>query len=175
MNISARDKTLEMFRDDADKLIMVASLKCGGVGLNLTMASRVICVDLWWNNSVEQQGTWATTGVLFANIANNILAFCRVFRIGQKAKTFVTRFVVEDSVDKKLQDMQKVKAKNIGAAIDDPKMLGKLMVTELLRLFGPVVQEDHKPIIVTAVDQEGGSTSKCVLPPYAITESEDSE
>ena len=175
MSVSARDKAIETFRDDADKLIMVASLKCGGVGLNLTMASRVICVDLWWNNSVEQQGTWTMTGVFFANIADYILAFCRVFRIGQKAKTFVTRFVVEDSVDKKLQDMQKVKAETIGAAINDPKMLGKHTVMELLRLFGPVVREDHQPIIVMADDQEGGPTSKRVPASYAITESEDSE
>lgn len=56
MNLLARNKTIDTFRDDPEKLILIASLKCGGVGLNLTMASRVICVDLWWNNSVEQQG-----------------------------------------------------------------------------------------------------------------------
>lgn len=61
MSISARGKAIETFRDTSEILIMVASLKCGGVGLNLTMASRVICVDLWWNNSVEQQGIGATT------------------------------------------------------------------------------------------------------------------
>lgn len=58
MSIAARDKAIEDFRMDPVMKIMVASLKCGGVGLNLTMASRVICVDLWWNDSVEQQGMW---------------------------------------------------------------------------------------------------------------------
>ena len=33
----------------------IAGLKVGGVALNLTMASRVILIDLWWNNSVEAQ------------------------------------------------------------------------------------------------------------------------
>ena len=56
MNILTRNQAIEDFRSGLDKLILIASLKCGGVGLNLTMASRVICVDLWWNNSVEQQG-----------------------------------------------------------------------------------------------------------------------
>ncbi len=56
MNITARDKVIENFRTQTDLKVMIASLKCGGVGLNLTMASRVICVDLWWNDSVEQQG-----------------------------------------------------------------------------------------------------------------------
>lgn len=56
MTHEARDNAITTFRDDPTTKIMIASLKCGGVGLNLTMASRVICVDLWWNSSVEQQG-----------------------------------------------------------------------------------------------------------------------
>lgn len=86
--------------------------------------------------------------VFFVDAADNISAFCRVFRIGQNSETFVTRFVVKDSVDEKLQEMQKVKAQKIGAVMDDPKMLGKLTLDELLRLFGPVIQEDQNPIIV---------------------------
>lgn len=57
MSPDARDKAIDTFRDLDTKIILLASLKCGGIGLNLTMASRVICVDLWWNSSVEQQGT----------------------------------------------------------------------------------------------------------------------
>ena len=57
MSHEARDNSIREFRDHEDKRILIASLKCGGVGLNLTMASRVICIDLWWNASVEQQGT----------------------------------------------------------------------------------------------------------------------
>jgi SNF2 family DNA or RNA helicase len=34
---------------------MIASLKAGGTGLNLTMANKCILVDLWWNEAVEQQ------------------------------------------------------------------------------------------------------------------------
>ena len=56
MSHEARDESLTTFRDEPDKQILIASLKCGGVGLNLTMASKVICVDLWWNSCVEQQG-----------------------------------------------------------------------------------------------------------------------
>lgn len=56
MTHDARDKAIQTFEDEESKIILIASLKCGGIGLNLTMASRVICVDLWWNSSVEQQG-----------------------------------------------------------------------------------------------------------------------
>lgn len=54
--MEAREKAINTFSDDPNTKILVASLKCGGVGLNLTMASKVICVDLWFNSSVEQQG-----------------------------------------------------------------------------------------------------------------------
>ena len=56
MSTEARDKAVDAFRDKPETKILIASLKCGGVGLNLTMASKVICIDLWWNNCVEQQG-----------------------------------------------------------------------------------------------------------------------
>lgn len=77
----SRDKAITEFGNNPDKKIMLASLKCGGLGLNLTMASRVICLDPWWNSAVEQQ------------------AFCRVFRIGQQKETRMTRFVVKNTID----------------------------------------------------------------------------
>lgn len=56
MSLSARDKAIQEFKFNEDKHILLASLKCGGQGLNLMMASRVIVIDPWWNNAVEQQG-----------------------------------------------------------------------------------------------------------------------
>lgn len=136
MSHAERDKSLQSFRDDPKVKILIASLKCGGIGLNLTVASRVICVDLWWNDSVEQQ------------------AFCRVYRIGQESETFITRFVVKNTVDEKLEEMQNVKSKAIGAAIDDSKMLEQLTLEELMRLFGTVsVDEDHRPFILVDDDE----------------------
>ncbi|KAL8885624.1 MAG: hypothetical protein Q9215_006548 [Flavoplaca cf. flavocitrina] len=137
MSHTEREKALVEFKNDDTRKIMIASLKAGGVGLNLTMASKVICVDLWWNSSVEQQ------------------AFCRVFRIGQDSETFITRFVARNTVDDKLQQMQEAKAKAVGHAIDDEAMLKALSLRELLGLFGQVDEgsdADH-PFIV--VDDEG--------------------
>lgn len=57
MTHGAREKAIRDFRDIESKRILIMSLKAGGIGLNLTMASRAICIDLWWNKSVEQQGT----------------------------------------------------------------------------------------------------------------------
>ncbi len=57
MSSTQRTNVIKEFQDDKKQSIMLASLKSGGVGLNLTMANRVIVVDLWWNSAVEQQGT----------------------------------------------------------------------------------------------------------------------
>ena len=130
MSHQARDQAIKEFTEDGDMKIMVSSLKCGGVGLNLTMASRVICIDLWFNDCVEQQ------------------AFCRVFRIGQNSETFITRFVVEKSADAKLMDMQLRKSALISQAMDDRSVMSKLSTEDILRLFGEIkLDKDRRPFV----------------------------
>lgn len=80
MSFKGREESIEQFQNDPERMIMIASLKCGGIGLvrqslfvkipetdtpsqNLTTASRVICVDLWFNSLVEQQGMKASIQV----------------------------------------------------------------------------------------------------------------
>lgn len=48
-DIVKRNKIVEEFRDKEDVKVLLSSLKTGGTGLNLVMASRVILIDLWWN------------------------------------------------------------------------------------------------------------------------------
>ena len=56
MSPETRHNTQRDFQEATSTVqIMIAGLKCGGQGLNLTAANRVISVDLWWNHSVELQ------------------------------------------------------------------------------------------------------------------------
>lgn len=67
MTLEQRESSLRTFEDDDDIPIMLTSLKCGGVGLNLTgmtlnaqmklmvVANRVVCIDLWYNWQIENQ------------------------------------------------------------------------------------------------------------------------
>ena len=133
----ARDKVIGNFAEDTDLKIMIASLKCGGIGLNLTMASKVICIDLWYNSCVEQQ------------------AFCRVFRIGQKSETFITRFTVSRSVDGYLMDMQLRKNALIVKAMEDKSVMSKLTVSDILRLFGEVrLDKNRRPFVYLEDDEK---------------------
>ena len=137
MSHTARDKAITEFTNDDDMKIMIASLKAGGIGLNLTMASKVVCIDLWFNSSIEQQ------------------AFCRIFRIGQESETFITRVVVNGSADSKLIDMQLRKDALIGQAMDDKSIMSKLTINDILRLFGEIsFDKDSRPFIHLADDEK---------------------
>lgn len=78
--------------------VFVLSLKAGGIGLNLTAASRVFHFDRWWNPAVENQAT------------------DRVFRIGQKKNVQVHKFISVATLEEKIDtliEMKKDLAENI--------------------------------------------------------------
>ena len=50
-----RAAVLEKFSNHKGRLVLLISLKAGGVGLNLVAASRVFMLDPWWSFAVEAQ------------------------------------------------------------------------------------------------------------------------
>ncbi|KAI9848067.1 MAG: hypothetical protein M1837_001169 [Sclerophora amabilis] len=131
MSEAARHEAVHKIHHDPEVKIMIAGLKCGGLGLNLTAANRVISIDLWWNHSVEQQ------------------AFGRVFRIGQHKETNFTRLAIRGTVDDRLLGMQKDKTRVVTQAMNDTGRPPKpLSVRQLATLFGLVDEdEDGIPVI----------------------------
>ncbi|XP_038607611.1 helicase-like transcription factor isoform X2 [Tachyglossus aculeatus] len=71
--------------------IMLLSLKAGGVGLNLSAASRVFLMDPAWNPAAEDQ------------------CFDRCHRLGQKQEVVITKFIVKDSVEENMLKIQNKK------------------------------------------------------------------
>jgi DNA repair protein RAD5 len=53
MSATERVEAIDTFTQDKSKTVALISLKAGGVGLNLTCATQVILMDLWWNPKVE--------------------------------------------------------------------------------------------------------------------------
>lgn len=49
MKNDAREESLQRLRNDKNTRILLCSLKCGSLGLNLTAATRVIIVEPFWN------------------------------------------------------------------------------------------------------------------------------
>ena len=130
MTMEAREKAIGRFRDEPDIFIMIASLKAGGVGLNLNMASKVIILDLWFNSSIEAQ------------------AYCRAFRIGQERKVEVLRFVVKNSIDEDLVQMQNRKDIEVTGAIGPESLSKRATIKQLLELFGEVREEGQNEFIL---------------------------
>lgn len=91
MGAAARTQAVDRFQNDPAYRIFLVSLKAGGVGLNLTAASRVIHYDLWFNPAVENQ------------------ASDRVFRIGQERRVFVHRLIAAGTFEEKIDALIKSK------------------------------------------------------------------
>lgn len=123
--------TMHLNDPNHESRILLMGLKCGSLGLNLTAANRVICVDPWFNNAVENQ------------------AFARTWRIGQTKQTEFVQVVVKDTVDERLMRIKANKQERInkfGREDDGP---GAISHADLMGLFGKVqVDEDGKEVIV---------------------------
>lgn len=135
MSLSARERAINQFTYDDNISIMILSLKAGGVGLNLNMASKVIILDLWFNSSIEAQ------------------AYCRAFRIGQRRKVDVIRFVVKDTIDEDLLAMQDRKDVEVSGAIGPESHSDRATIQDLLGLFGDVEKEGQSEFIL--MEDEG--------------------
>lgn len=85
-----RKREVKEFNRGEVKVFLI-SLKAGGTGLNLTGADTVIHFDPWWNPAVEDQAT------------------DRTYRIGQKKKVQVIKYVMKDSIEEKIYELQKRK------------------------------------------------------------------
>lgn len=53
MSTAKRNEQIANFDRDDDCSVLLASLKCASTGMNLTMASNVILLDLWWNPAIQ--------------------------------------------------------------------------------------------------------------------------
>ena len=86
-----REFSAENSHDPKAPKILLLSLRAGGVGLNLTAASRCYMMDPWWSFAVEAQ------------------AIDRVHRMGQTTKVEVVRFVTKESIEGRMLRVQQRK------------------------------------------------------------------
>lgn len=120
MNRKAREQVLSTFNTNPKCQALIVSLRAGGVGLNLTAASVVIMLDPWWNPAIEDQ------------------AIDRVHRLGQHQNVLVKKYVVRDTIEDMILQLQERKAAiansvlTIGHRDQDE---GRLNLDDLIRFF----------------------------------------
>lgn len=107
MQQQQRATIIQKFKMYEGAVVLIISLRAGGVGLNLTEAKRVFMMDPWWSFAVEAQ------------------AIDRVHRMGQTQEVIVHRFIVEGSVEERMVNKIQAKkmfiASSLGMMNDDEK------------------------------------------------------
>lgn len=103
--------------ESSEKGIFLISLKAGGVGLNLVSAQDVIIFDPWWNPFAEEQ------------------AIDRAYRIGQENNVHVFKFVVADSIEERILEMQNEKLQKFDEIINGISTDKNIDLKEILALL----------------------------------------
>lgn len=120
-----REASLERLRNDSKCRILLCSLKCGSLGLNLTAASRVVILEPFWNPFVEEQ------------------AIDRVHRLNQTRDVVVYKLTVADTVEARILELQEKKRALAEAAIEGKAAAGKLNMKDILKLFRRDAEHEH--------------------------------
>ena len=116
---SRREAVIRRFREDRHSHVMLMTYGAGGVGLNLQFANYLFLFDRWWNPAVEDQATG------------------RAHRIGVSGPVTVTRFLIRDTIEERIDGILQQKRElfeTIFSADQAPRNLG-LTQQELFGLF----------------------------------------
>ncbi len=120
-SIRNREERINNFQQNPNVKIFLISLKTGGLGLNLTAADYVIHLDPWWNPAVEQQAT------------------DRAHRIGQENRVFVYKYIMKDTVEEKVLQLQQQKRDLFDSVIiSDKGLIKQLTEDDLENIFRPL-------------------------------------
>ncbi len=114
-----RQAVIERFRRSPDCHVMLISYAAGGVGLNLQFANYVFLFDRWWNPAVEDQ------------------AINRAHRIGVDGSVTVTRFLMLDTIEERIQRVLEEKRELFETIFSGTRQGRKLGLTqgEIFALF----------------------------------------
>lgn len=128
---------MESFKSDPACEVLLVSLRAGGVGLNLTMASRVYLMEPFWNPAVENQAT------------------DRIHRLGQQRAVKLTRYIVKDSIEANMMEIQKRKMEmanlSLGQTLPKAELAARrienLKVSNLLRQGDPCAKSSSAIVL----------------------------
>lgn len=96
---SERKRVVERFQNDPDCMVMLMTLKVGGVGINLTAADTVYLFEPWWNKAEEDQ------------------AISRLHRMGQLKTVNAFSLITVDTIEEKILQLQQQKTELINNLI----------------------------------------------------------
>lgn len=124
MSARRKEEIVDAFKRDDRHKALVLSLRAGGFGLNLQEASYVFHFDRWWNPAIERQ------------------AEDRAHRMGQKSAVTVYRYICEDTIEERIDEVLRRKQHLFDELVDhvslDPgKLFGEKEIFGLFNLMPP--------------------------------------
>ncbi|KIJ46404.1 hypothetical protein M422DRAFT_66754 [Sphaerobolus stellatus SS14] len=121
MKRDERTRAMDALKYNPSCEVLLVSLKAGGVGLNLTAASRVYLIDPYWNPAVENQ------------------AVDRIHRLGQTKPVTTIKLIIEKSIEERLLKVQQRKTELANMTLSQNLTKAELhqrRLEELSTLFG---------------------------------------
>jgi len=91
LSAASRAGVIRVFRDNPGIKVLLATITCGGVGLDLTAASRAYIMEPQWNPMSELQ------------------ALDRIHRLGQTQKVVTVRYIVRETYEEQVLKLQRRK------------------------------------------------------------------
>ncbi|KAI0152276.1 SNF2 family N-terminal domain-containing protein [Hypoxylon sp. NC0597] len=107
MSRTARTAAMDAFRDDDSVHVILVSIMAGGLGLNLTSGNYVYVMEPQYNPAAEAQ------------------AVDRVHRLGQKRPVRTVRYIMRDSIEEKMLELQDKKKKLASLSMDRNRVMDK--------------------------------------------------
>eukprot|EP01083_Nonionella_stella_P022099 61103_1 len=112
-----RAKTLDYFNKSEECKVLLISARCASVGLNLMCANHVIFVDPRVNPGLDNQ------------------AIGRCWRIGQNKTVYVSRLIMENTIEEKILSMQQGKDSTEDTELVNLKQKSRLNERDYDELF----------------------------------------
>ena len=116
-SIGSRQGLIEKFNNNPDVFVFLLTTKVGGLGVNLTGASRVVIFDPDWNPSTDTQ------------------ARERAWRIGQTKEVTIYRLLISGTIEEKIYHRQIFKQLLINRVLKDPTQRRFFKANDLHDLF----------------------------------------
>lgn len=117
MTLSARNKALEAFREDDNITVLLATIGAGGVGLNLTSASKVYVMEPQYNPASVAQ------------------AIDRIHRLGQTREVTTVQFIMKGSIEEKIFELAKKKQQLADMSMNRGKLDKKEVQEQRMREY----------------------------------------
>lgn len=111
-----RQGIVDSFENSSQGVFLI-SLKAGGVGLNLVSCQDVIIYEPWWNSAAERQ------------------AADRIYRIGQVKPVSIYHFLVKDTIEEKIYELQQKKDAVSSGVLEKMDRPGRISMEDIYHLL----------------------------------------